>query len=116
MTGGELFVPKLPSMAIADLATAICPGCRHEMIGIRPGEKLHEVMIPADESRLVVEFDDYYVIQPDFSFFNKGKMSMDGCLGAVSDDFEYSSETNSNFLTVEQMQTLIRPLLKGRKE
>ncbi|MCG8551383.1 MAG: UDP-N-acetylglucosamine 4,6-dehydratase (inverting) [Desulfobacterales bacterium] len=116
MTGGELFVPKLPSMAIADLATAICPDCRHEMIGIRPGEKLHEVMIPADESRMVVEFDDYYVIQPDFSFFSKGQMPMDKCLGAVPDDFEYSSGTNPHFLTVAQMQTLIQPLLKGQKE
>jgi UDP-N-acetylglucosamine 4,6-dehydratase len=116
MTGGELFVPKLPSMNIANLATAVCPDCRHEEIGIRPGEKLHEVMIPADDARMVVEFDDYYVIQPDFSFFNKGQMPMDGCLGQVSDDFEYSSGTNPKFLTVAQMQALIQPLLTGRKK
>ena len=116
MTGGELFVPKLPSMTIADLARAVCPDCRHEIIGIRPGEKLHEVMIPADESRMVVAFDNYFVIQPDLSFFNKGQMPMDGCLGPVPDEFEYSSATNPHFLTVAQMQTLIEPLVKGQKK
>ncbi|WP_321494907.1 UDP-N-acetylglucosamine 4,6-dehydratase (inverting) [uncultured Desulfobacter sp.] len=113
MVGGELFVPKLPSMAIADLACAICADCRHEIIGIRPGEKLHEVMIPEDVSRLAVEFGDYYVIQPDFSFFNKGQMPMDGFRGPVPEGFEYSSATNPHFLTVEQMRTLIQPLIKG---
>ena len=111
MIGGELFVPKLPSMNIADLATAICPSCRHDIVGIRPGEKLHEVMIPADEARMVLEFDDYYVIQPDLSFFNRGKTFGEGNLGPVSDGFEYSSGANPVFLTVEQMQSLIQPLI-----
>jgi len=113
MAGGELFVPKLPSMNIADLATAVCPDCRHEIIGIRPGEKLHEVMIPADESRMVVGFDGYYVVQPDLRFFNKGQMPVDGCLGPVPEGFEYSSGTNPHFLTVGQMQVLIQSFIKG---
>ncbi len=108
MIGGELFVPKLPSMNIADLATAVCPACRQEIIGIRPGEKLHEVMIPADESRMVIAFDDYYVIQPDLSFFNKGNIPCDGNHGPVPDGFEYSSGTNPDFLSVARMQTLIQ--------
>ncbi len=69
MVGGELFVPKIPSMNIMDLAKAIAPECETKIIGIRPGEKLHEVMVPKDEARMTLDFGTHYVIQPDFRFF-----------------------------------------------
>lgn len=69
MVGGELFVPKIPNMNIMNLAKAICTECKTEIVGIRPGEKLHEVMIPRDNARRTLEFDNYYIIQPDFRFF-----------------------------------------------
>lgn len=108
MVGGELFVPKLPSMNIMDLAKALAPECRTEIIGIRPGEKLHEVMISRDDSRKTVEFDDYYLVQPDFGFWrrryknNKKK--------AVPEDFEYSSDKNPWRLNVEEMRRMIESL------
>ena len=64
MRGGEIFVPKIPSMRIIDLVEAVAPGCRVEVIGIRPGEKLHEALIAEDESRQVVELDDLFVLEP----------------------------------------------------
>lgn len=107
MVGGELFVPKLPSMNIMDLAKAIDPACKTEIIGIRSGEKIHEVMIPIDEARRTVEFDRYYVMQPNFSFWEKrnnhgGK--------PVDDNFEYNSGTNPWILTVEDMKKIIKTL------
>ena len=69
MVGGELFVPKIPSMNMMDLAKAIAPECKTEIIGIRPGEKLHEVMIPKDDARRTIEYEDKYIIKPDFRFF-----------------------------------------------
>lgn len=107
MVGGELFVPKLPSMNIMDLAKAIDPACKTEIIGIRSGEKIHEVMIPIDEARRTVEFDRYYVMQPNFSFWEKrnnhgGK--------PVDDNFEYNSGTNTWILTVEDMKKIIKTL------
>jgi len=112
MLGGELFVPKLPSMNIMDLATAICPECEKEIVGIRPGEKLHEIMIPEDESRLVLEFDDYYIIQPDFSFYRERK-GIDTDNGKpVQEGFEYSSGTNPWLLSAEEMQGMIAAFKK----
>ena len=105
MVGGELFVPKLPSMNIMDLANAICPECETEVIGIRPGEKLHEVMIPLDESRMAVEFEDRYVLEPDFRFYDKRKNGYNG--KPVLEDFEYSSGTNTWFLSVKEMKKLL---------
>lgn len=107
MGGGELFVPKLPSMNIMDLAKAIDPACKTEIIGIRPGEKIHEVMIPIDDARRTVEFDRYYIMQPDFPFWEKrnnhgGK--------PVDDNFEYNSGTNPWILTVDDMKGMIKTL------
>lgn len=104
MKGGEVFVPKIPSMRVVDLAKAIAPECEIKYIGIKPGEKLHEAMIAADDARNVLEFDDYYVIKPQFDWWNKehhagGK--------TVPDGFTYASNTNPNFLTVEDMAKLI---------
>ncbi len=107
MVGGELFIPKLPSMNIMDLAKAIDPTCRTEIIGIRPGEKIHEVMISSDDARRTVEFDRNYIIQPDFLFWEKrnnhgGK--------PVDDNFEYNSGTNPWKLTVDEMKGMIKTL------
>ncbi len=108
MVGGELFVPKIPSMNIMDLANAIAPECKTKIIGIRPGEKLHEVMIPRDEARNTLEFKNYYIIQPDFRFFahrfkNKGGKP-------VPEDFEYNSGTNTWWLTVKELRKMIKNL------
>lgn len=108
MVGGELFVPKLPSMNIMELAKAICPDCRTRIIGIRPGEKLHEVMIPMDEARMAVEFDDSYVIEPDFGFYRERKIK--GAGKKIPEGFEYSSGTNSWFLSVKEMTGLLAAL------
>jgi len=108
MCGGELFVPKIPSMNIMDLARAIAPECETRVVGIRPGEKLHELMIPRDEARKTLEFDDFYVMQPVFKFWER-RCSWDGGR-QVPEDFEYSSETNPWRLTVEEMRAMIEKL------
>jgi len=108
MCGGELFVPKIPSMNIMDLARAIAPECESTIVGIRPGEKLHELMIPRDEARKTLEFDDFYVMQPEFKFWER-RCSWDGGR-QVPEDFEYSSETNPWRLTVEEMRSMIEKL------
>jgi UDP-N-acetylglucosamine 4,6-dehydratase len=105
--GGELFVPKVPSMKILDLAEAIAPNSRHEIVGIRPGEKIHEVMITRDDSRHTLEFDDYYIVEPEFSWWsNDGHMTNKA--KPVPKDFEYNSATNPRFLSVKEMREMIK--------
>jgi UDP-N-acetylglucosamine 4,6-dehydratase len=108
MCGGELFVPKIPSMNIMDLAMAIAPECETKIVGIRPGEKIHELMIPKDEARNTLEFDSFYVIQPDFRFWTR-RCSWDGG-NKVPDEFEYNSETNPWRLTLDEMKEMIKGL------
>ena len=111
MQGGELFVPKIPSIRITDLAAAMAPDLTHNVIGIRPGEKLHELMVPRDAAFQTIEFDDHYVITPAISFIQNADYAQNqlGQQGArVADDFEYSSETNSDFLSIEQLIELDR--------
>ena len=108
MVGGELFVPKIPSMSMMDLAKAVCPECKTKIIGIRPGEKLHEVMVPMDEAAHTVEFEDYYVIKSRFRYFDR-RFSGDGCK-PVAEDFEYNSGTNTEWLTIEQLQEMVKEL------
>ena len=110
MIGGELFVPKIPSMNMMDLAKAIAPECKTEVIGIRPGEKLHEVMVPCDDARNTVEFSDHYVIKPQFRFFER-RFKDNGCQ-PVPDDFEYNSGTNPWKLTVEEMRAMVKDFEK----
>lgn len=105
MVGGELFVPKLPSMNIMELAKVIAPECKTEIIGIRPGEKLHEVMIPKEDARRTLEFDNQYVIQPDFPFWGRRFKNNGG--KTVPDEFEYNSETNPWKLTSVEMEEII---------
>lgn len=104
MQGGELFVPKIPSMSIMVLAKAIAPECRIKVIGIRPGEKLHEVMIAPDDARHTVELKDCYIIEPDFNWWNK---SFHVTGKAVKKGFCYSSDRNDEWLTEKQLLKMI---------
>ena len=107
MRGGEIFVPKLPSMRIVDLAEAIAPGCVHEKVGIRPGEKIHEVMIPVDEARNTIEFAKHYVITPQFEWWSDDYRKIPAGGKNVPDDFVYASDMNDKWLSVEEMRQLI---------
>jgi UDP-N-acetylglucosamine 4,6-dehydratase len=109
MIGGEIFVPKLPSMKIADLARAMLPGCAFDVVGIRPGEKLHEVMVPRDDARMTLEFDDYYVIEPAFNFWSRHDYLHANGGRPVAEDFEYNSSGNDRWLTAESL----RPYLEA---
>lgn len=100
MHGGEIFVPKIPSMKVMDLARAIAPECEIDIIGIRPGEKLHEAMIMEDDARHTVEFDEYYIIQPEFPWWSK-KYAEGGKV--LPDGFAYTSDNNNDWLTVEEL-------------
>jgi UDP-N-acetylglucosamine 4,6-dehydratase/5-epimerase len=108
MCGGELFIPKIPSMNIMDLAKAIAPECETRIVGVRPGEKIHELMIPKDEARNTLEFDSLYVIQPSFRFWTR-RCAWDAG-HKVPDEFEYNSETNPWRLTVDEMKEMIKDL------
>jgi len=108
MVGGEIFVPKLPSMNIMDFAKAIAPECKTETIGIRPGEKIHEVMVTRDDSRKTLEFQNYYIIQPNFNFFVRRFKNNGGV--PVSEGFEYNSGTNTWKLTIPEMQEVLKNL------
>lgn len=110
MHGGELFVPKIPSVRIVDLARAMAPHLPHRVIGIRPGEKLHEVMCPADDSHLTLDFGDHYVLRPSIKFYSRSNDFHINKLGTegvpVPQGFEYNSGTNAWFLTIPEIITL----------
>jgi len=111
MHGGEIFVPKIPSVRIVDLASAVAPSLPLRIVGIRPGEKLHEVMCPLDNSHTTLEFDDHYVIRPAVMFIKTPNYELNGNGEKgrpVADDFEYNSGTNSHFLSVEEIRAMIR--------
>ncbi|MCL1941029.1 MAG: UDP-N-acetylglucosamine 4,6-dehydratase (inverting) [Synergistaceae bacterium] len=110
MQGGEIFVPKIPSSRIVDIAEAFAPGKERAIIGIRPGEKLHEIMCPADDSHLTLEFENHYVICPSISFANKIDYHTDpaGAKGNnVPEGFEYNSGTNQWMLTIDEIKKII---------
>jgi UDP-N-acetylglucosamine 4,6-dehydratase len=109
MQGGEIFVPKIPSVRITDLVEAMAPGIPIEIIGIRPGEKLHEIMCPADDSHLTLAFNDHIVIRPTISFvvqvdFTTNSLGESG--QPVAQGFEYSSGNNEHFLSIEELRRL----------
>lgn len=110
MHGGEVFVPKIPSMTVTDLAKAIAPEAVIEFIGIRPGEKLHEVLISEDEARQTVELPDMYVVQPAESFWFGRDWETKGRL--LEDGFRYASNTNEEWLGVNQISSIIAPIEK----
>jgi UDP-N-acetylglucosamine 4,6-dehydratase len=107
MHGGEIFVPKIPSVRILDLAKAMAPDMPLDIIGIRPGEKLHEIMCPKDDSHLTLEFDDHYVIRPSINFSNRNNDFSENKIGEkgapVEQGFEYNSGDNDEFLNNEQI-------------
>ncbi len=107
MEGGEVFVPKIPSMNVADLARAIAPKAKIDIIGIRPGEKLHEVMISEDESRHTVELEKMFVVQPAEAFWFGYSWQSRGKL--LSDGFRYSSDNNTEWLDLEDIKKYIAP-------
>jgi UDP-N-acetylglucosamine 4,6-dehydratase/5-epimerase len=104
MHGGEIFVPKIPSMRVTEMAESIAPGCEVECIGIRPGEKLHEVLVSEDEARNTLEVDDMYIIQPAHSWWNTQNWK-DAQL--LPEGFRYGSDSNPQWLTSEELQVLI---------
>jgi len=108
MCGGEIFVPKLPSVHIAELARAMAPKLEQKIIGIRPGEKIHEVMCPADDSHLTLEFPDHFVIRPTITFTELNDDYTPNKLGEVGkpveQGFEYNSGSNNHFLTVKEIK------------
>lgn len=106
MHGGEIFVPKIPSVRVIDLARAMAPKLPHKVVGIRPGEKLHEIMCPADDSHLTLEFDDHFVLKPTIQFSGAVDFSINrvGERGvSVEQGFEYHSGKNPRFLSVEEI-------------
>ncbi|MDH5472000.1 MAG: UDP-N-acetylglucosamine 4,6-dehydratase (inverting) [Gammaproteobacteria bacterium] len=107
MQGGEIFVPKIPSVRVTDLATAMAPDLEQKIIGIRPGEKLHEIMCPADDSHLTLVFDDHFVIQPTIVFHHGDLDYSKNLIGEVGvpveQGFAYDSGTNADFLSIEQI-------------
>jgi len=110
MQGGEVFVPKIPSAKVVDLAMAMAPQLPTRVVGIRPGEKLHEVMCPSDDSHLTLEFDDHYVVCPSIQFsrpvdYRRNSIQEEG--RRVPDGFEYSSGTNKWFLTNDELVKLV---------
>jgi UDP-N-acetylglucosamine 4,6-dehydratase len=104
MHGGEVFVPKLPSMRLTDLAKVVAPECAVRVVGIRPGEKLHELLFSEDEARQTLEFDDMYIIQPMFPWWNPEPWSGGRKL---ADEFRYSSETNVDWLSTPALLRMI---------
>ncbi|MCR4336945.1 MAG: UDP-N-acetylglucosamine 4,6-dehydratase (inverting) [Candidatus Omnitrophica bacterium] len=113
MKGGEIFVPRIPSMKIVDLATAIAPECEQENVGIRPGEKIHEILIGEDEARNTVAFKDCFVVQTDpekrqdlLKSYNGGQAQ------TCPEDFRYSSDNNDQWLEVEDLRQLVEQIIE----
>jgi UDP-N-acetylglucosamine 4,6-dehydratase len=107
MHGGEVFVPKIPSMHVTDLANVVAPGCKVEITGIRPGEKLHEVLVHEDEARHTLELDDMFVVQPLFPWWTRDHWAEGR---ALPDGFRFSSDTNTRWLSGGELQAMIDPI------
>lgn len=114
--GAEVFVPKIPSMRITDLLEAMSPGSTPDIIGIREGEKIHELMIPTDDARHTLEFEDHYVIIPEHVSHNPKLLTkfLNGrTCKTLPDGFSYTSGTNSDWLSVSQLKELVQPFTGG---
>jgi UDP-N-acetylglucosamine 4,6-dehydratase len=107
MRGGEIFVPKIPSMKITDLVSAMCPAAKVDVVGIRPGEKLHEMMISADDARTTAELGDRFAIEPAFVEYPRQPFRLNGGPAAVPEDFSYASDTNTEWLTGEALMAMV---------
>jgi UDP-N-acetylglucosamine 4,6-dehydratase len=104
MEGGEIFVPKIPSMRILDLVKAVAPTCEIRLTGIRSGEKVHEVLVSEDEAHHAVEYDDFFVIKPAHPWWHVGNWS-DG--KPVAEGYRFSSETNTRWLSVDDLRAFL---------
>jgi UDP-N-acetylglucosamine 4,6-dehydratase (inverting) len=104
MTGGEIFVPKIPSMKVKDLARATAPDAKIDIIGIRPGEKIHEILLTEDEARHSKEYDTYFVIEPELKFWEETER---GGGRELSKGFRYASDTNTDWLSIEELKKMI---------
>jgi UDP-N-acetylglucosamine 4,6-dehydratase len=109
MAGGELFIPKVPSMKIVDLADAVAPGCKTYEVGIRPGEKLHEVLLPYDEARHTLEFPNHYTVEPAFHWWKREEHLVDGGHEGkpVPEDFKYRSNDNAPYLKAAELRRML---------
>jgi len=108
MKGGEIFVPRIPSMKITDLAQAIDPNAKREIVGIRPGEKIHETLISEDEARNTIRFKECYLVQPNSRLKEELLKGRNGTKGeSCSENFRYASDNNNDWLVVEELQKLI---------
>ena len=108
MRGGEIFVPKIPSMKVTEVAEVVAPGCRQEVIGIRPGEKLHEIMVTADDAINTAEFKRHYVIQPAAHWWDQARYLKDSGARRVAETFQYSSDSNPQWLTRAQLAEILK--------
>jgi UDP-N-acetylglucosamine 4,6-dehydratase/5-epimerase len=108
MQGGEIFIPKIPSVRITDLAKSLAADLPHKIIGVRPGEKIHEIMCPADDSHLTLEFDDHFVIAPTIIFHEEEINYQKNCLDEIGEPveqgFEYNSGMNQHFLNIDELK------------
>jgi UDP-N-acetylglucosamine 4,6-dehydratase len=114
MVGGEVFVPKIPSTTVMDIAKAVAPHCQTKIIGIRPGEKLHECMVPSDEARQTLEFDDHFIIQSSLKHWSEPPAYLEHGKPCAA-DFSYSSDNNTHWLTVEELRSMIAEHCSGEK-
>ena len=105
--GGEIFIPKVPSMRVVELAKAIEPACTFMRIGIRPGEKIHETLISEDEARKTVEFDKYFIVLPQFTSMEEVRMKYSN-MSTLTDGFVYRSDLNKEWLNVEQLHDMVK--------
>jgi len=105
MEGGEIFIPKIPSMRLTDLAEAIAPGAPRDVTGIRPGEKLHELLITADEARHAIDTGDAYVVMPEHPWWDE--MAPNAIGKACDDDFVYASNTNEEWLSIDDLRSVL---------
>jgi UDP-N-acetylglucosamine 4,6-dehydratase len=112
MAGGEIFVPKIPSMGIIDFAKTIAPGIRHNIVGARAGEKLHEVMIPEDDARTTYEFSDKLVVMPAFAWWTRSFLTDRGAK-LVPEDYRYASDSNQEWLSAEGLHAMLEQLNDG---
>ncbi len=107
-TGGETFISKIPSFKITDLAEAMLPGCKIKEIGIRPGEKLHEIMVTKEDSATTYEYDKHFIVYPQMTWNNKQQPDLSG--KRVPDGFSYSSDNNTQWLSVEDIRKLLKEM------
>ncbi len=103
MQGGEVFVPRIPSMSVMDLAEALAPGVEQEIIGIRPGEKVHEILLTSDEARHAVRFETYYAVYPAFPYWRTAAFPSGE---ELPPGFHYASDSNDEWLTAEQLREM----------